>query len=173
MNTALSLLAPMIIAFAAVYGLIKGTDVFSAACDGAASGLKTMARIFPSLVCLLPAVYMLRASGALDALASLLTPLFTAIGVPPETSALMLLRPISGSAALAAGSELIESFGPDSLIGRTVSVMLGSTETTFYVVAVYFGAAGIRRSRHAIPAALCADLAAFLASAWAVRLFFG
>ena len=93
--------------------------------------------------------------------------------IPPETVALMLVRPVSGSAALGVGAELISTYGPDSQIGRTAAVMLGSTETTFYVLAVYFGAAGIRRSGLALPAALCADLAAFLAAAFTARLFFG
>ena len=96
-----------------------------------------------------------------------------ALGIPPETVGLMLIRPISGSGALGVGSELIQRYGPDSLIGRTAAVMLGSTETTFYTIAVYFGAAGIRNTRYAIPAALCADLCGFVAASWAVRLFFG
>ena len=85
----------------------------------------------------------------------------------------MLIRPISGSGALGVGSELIQSYGPDSLIGRTAAVMMGSTETTFYAIAVYFGAADIRNTRYAIPAALCADLCGFIAASWATRLFFG
>lgn len=85
----------------------------------------------------------------------------------------MLIRPISGSGALGVGSELIQGYGPDSLIGRTAAVMMGSTETTFYTVAVYFGAAGVRNTRYAIPAALCADLAGFIAASWSARLFFG
>ena len=106
-------------------------------------------------------------------LTELLRPALELLGIPPETAPLMLLRPISGSGAMAAASELMQSFGPDSYVGRTAAVMLGSTETTFYVVAVYFGAAGVRRTRWAVPAALCADLAGFAASALAVRLFFG
>ena len=115
---------------------------------------------------------MLRASGALEAFTALLAPALSRLGVPPETAGLMLLRPFSGSGALAMGSEIMAEHGPDSLIGRTAAVMLGSTETTFYVLAVYFGAAGIRRSRHALPAALCADAAGFLAAAWWTGFFF-
>ena len=89
-----------------------------------------------------------------------------------ETVALLLVRPVSGSAALGVGAELIATYGPDSLIGRTAAVMLGSTETTFYTIAVYFGAAGIVKTRYAVPAALCADLAGFMAAAWAVRVIF-
>ena len=114
-----------------------------------------------------------RASGALEALTSLLSPLLTLLGIPPETAPLMLLRPVSGSGALAAATELIGQYGPDSYIGRTAAVMLGSTETTFYVIAVYFGAAGIKRTRWAVPAALCADITGFAVSALAVRLLWG
>ena len=106
----------------------------------------------------------------MDALTGLLSPLLTRMGLPPETVPLMLLRPLSGSAALAAGGEIMAACGPDSPAGRTAAVMLGSTETTFYVLAVYFGAAGVRRTRHAVPAAVCADLAGFLAAAWCVRM---
>ena len=95
------------------------------------------------------------------------------LGIPPETAALLFVRPISGSGALAIGSELMASHGPDSYVGRVAAVMLGSTETTFYTIAVYFGSAGIRRTRYAIPAALLADLAGFMAAAMAVRLLFG
>ena len=95
------------------------------------------------------------------------------LGIPPETVGLLLIRPVSGSAALGVGAELISTYGPDSTIGRTAAVMLGSTETTFYTIAVYFGAAGIVKTRYAVPAALCADLAGFTAAAWAVRVCFG
>ena len=96
----------------------------------------------------------------------------TRVGIPPETVGLLLIRPVSGSGALAVGSEIMQTYGPDSTIGRTAAVMLGSTETTFYTVAVYYGAAGIRRTRHTIPAALTADITGFLAAAWTVRWIF-
>ena len=115
---------------------------------------------------------MLRASGAMELLAGLLTPILTRVGIPPETVGLLLIRPVSGSGALAVGSEIMQTYGPDSAIGRTAAVMLGSTETTFYTVAVYYGAAGIRRTRHTIPAALAADITGFLAAAWTVRWIF-
>ena len=116
---------------------------------------------------------MLRASGAMDLLENILRPVLIRLGIPPETAALLLIRPVSGSGALAIGSELMAAHGPDSYIGRVAAVMLGSTETTFYTIAVYFGSAGIRRTRYAIPAALAADLAGFIAAAFTVRLFFG
>ena len=139
--------------------------------EGAAGGLRLAARLFPSLVILMTAVAMLRSSGFLDWAAGLLGPGLQMLGMPPETMLLLLVRPLSGSAALAVGIELIHTYGPDSLIGRTAAVMLGSTETTFYVLSVYFGACGVRDSRHALSAALIADGVGFLAAAWTVRLF--
>ena len=163
---------PCLLAGAALYALRQRVDVFSALTQGAGEGLSVVIRILPALAALLTAVYMLRASGAMDALAAVLSPVLGALGIPPETAAL-LERPVSGSGALAVGSQLMEQYGPDSAVGRTAAVMLGCSETTFYTVAVYFGAAGIRRTRYTIPAALTADLAAFIAAAWAVRLCFG
>ena len=163
---------PCLLAGAALYALRQRVDVFSALTQGAGEGLSVVIRILPALAALLTAVYMLRASGALDALTALLAPVLTALGVPPETAPLLVIRPLSGSGALAAGGDIMRQYGPDSYIGRCAAVMLGSTETTFYTVAVYFGAAGIKRTRYTIPAALTADLAAYLAAAWAVRLFF-
>lgn len=168
-----SLIVPGIIAFTAVYGCARRVDVYDSLVQGAGEGLRVMVRIVPAMVALLTAVYMLRASGALELAAELLAPLLRAVGIPPETVALLLVRPVSGSAALGVGAELISTYGPDSAVGRTAAVMLGSTETTFYTIAVYFGAAGISRTRYAVPAALCADLAGFIAAAWAVRLIFG
>lgn len=165
-------LIPLLLAGAALYALGRRVDVFSALTTGAGEGLSVILRILPPLVALLTAVYMLRASGALTLLTQALTPVLTRIGIPPETASLLLIRPVSGSGALAVGSEIMQTYGPDSTIGRTAAVMLGSTETTFYTIAVYYGAAGIRRTRHTIPAALAADVTGFLAAAWTVRWLF-
>lgn len=162
---------PMILLFVTTFAIVRGTDVFSGMTAGARDGLKTVIGIVPALVTMLPCVYMLRASGVLDALGELLSPALSFIGMPVETLPLMLTRPFSGSGALAIGSEIIKTSGADSFAGRCAAVMLGSTETTFYVIAVYFGAAGIRRSRHAVPAALIADLVGFMASVLCVRIF--
>ena len=150
----------------------RRTDVYGALTDGAAEGLRVLGRILPALVVLLSAVQMFRASGAMELLTGLLSPVLEGLGIPPETAVLLLVRPVSGSGALAVGSQLMEQYGPDSYIGRVTAVMLGCSETTFYTVAVYYGAAGIRRTRHTVPAALAADAAAFIAAAWAVRVFF-
>lgn len=165
-------LIPLLLAGAALYALCRRVDVFSALTTGAGEGLSVVLRILPPLVALLTAVYMLRASGALELLTELLTPVLMFLGIPPETVGLLLIRPVSGSGALAVGSDIMQTYGPDSTIGRTAAVMLGSTETTFYTVAVYYGAAGIRRTRHTIPAALAADITGFLAAAWTVRWMF-
>ena len=167
------MIVPLILAGVALYGCFRRVDVYTALVQGAGDGLEVLMRILPALVGLLTAVYMLRASGALDLAAQALTPLLDRIGLPGELLPLMLVRPISGSAALGVGAELIAAHGPDSYLGRTAAVMLGSTETTFYTIAVYFGAVKITKTRYAVPAALCADLAGFLAAAWAVRLCFG
>ena len=156
---------PLLLSGASLWGARRRVDVYDALVTGGKSGLQVAVSILPALAALLTAVYMLRASGALDALTALLAPALTALGVPPETAPLLVIRPLSGG-------DIMRQYGPDSYIGRCAAVMLGCTETTFYTVAVYFGAAGIRKTRYTIPAALTADLAAYLAAAWAVRLFF-
>ena len=172
MELVFAMLVPGIIGLVALAGVLRGVDIYDALLTGAGKGLEILLRILPALITLLTAVYMLRASGALDQAARVLAPALHFLGIPPETVGLMLVRPISGSAALGTGAELISTYGPDSYVGRVSAVMLGSTETTFYTIAVYFGAAGIKKTRYAIPAALCADLAGFIAAAWAVRVLF-
>ena len=168
-----SLVIPLLLSGVAVYGMGRRVDVYSALSTGAGDGLRVMFRILPALIGLLTAVSMFRASGALEWLTRLCAPALDVLGIPAELTPLLLIRPISGSGALGVGSELIAAYGPDSYEGRVAAVMLGSTETTFYTIAVYFGAVGIVRTRHTVPAALVADLTGFIASAWAVRLFFG
>ena len=168
-----AMLVPCLLAGVALWGASRRVDVYGALIQGAGDGLGVLLRIAPSLIGLLTAVYMLRASGALELLGALLRPVLELLGIPAELAGLMLIRPISGSGALGVGAELISAYGPDSLIGRTAAVMLGSTETTFYTIAVYFGGLGIVKTRYAVPAALCADLAGFAAAAWAVRVVFG
>ena len=163
-------MSALILASLALYGALRGVDVFAAMTEGIAEGLRVLLRIFPAVAALLCAVYALRAAGALDALTGLLAPAFRLLGIPAETAPLVLLRPISGSGALAVAGDIMARYGPDSLAGRTAAVMLGSTETTFYVIAVYFGAAGVKKTRWAIPAALCADFTGFVLSSLAARL---
>ena len=165
-------LVPILLLATSLFALRKQEDAYDLLLTGAADGLKMLLSIVPALVILLTAVTMLRASGAIELLTDMLDPAFSFFGIPPETAILVLIRPISGSAALAVGSELMATYGVDSVIGRTVAVMLGSTETTFYAISVYFGAAGIRRTRYTVPASLFADFIGFLMSAWSVRFFF-
>ena len=172
MDLLLTMLVPVLMLVIALWGLVRKVDLWSALVDGAGDGLKVSLRIAPPLIALLTAVYMLRASGALELLGQVLEPVLSAVGIPVETISLLLVRPVSGSAALGVGAELIKTYGPDSLVGRTAAVMLGSTETTFYTIAVYFGAAKVAKTRYAVPAALCGDVAGFLAASWAVRLLF-
>ena len=168
-----SLIIPLLLSATAIYGMGKRVNVYSALTHGAEEGLSVLLRIIPALVGLLTAVNMFRASGAMDWLSALCAPVLSRLGIPSELMPLMLIRPVSGSGALAVASDVITIHGPDSYAGRVAAVMLGSTETTFYTIAVYFGSAGIYKTRHAVPAALAADLTGFLASALAVRLFFG
>ena len=165
-------IVPLLLAVTAIAALRKRENAYDILTDGAREGLSILLTIAPSLIVLLSAVGMLRASGALEALSRTLSPVLEFLGIPPQTVLLLLVRPISGSAALALGAELITAHGPDSLVGRTAAVMLGSTETTFYTVSVYFGACGVKKTRYAVPAALIADLTGFLAASWTVRLFF-
>ena len=163
---------PGLLLISSVLALRKKENTYDLLLQGAGEGLNLLRNILPALVVLLTAVHMLRESGAAELLSSLLAPVFSLFGIPPETAMLVLIRPISGSAALAVGADLMAEYGPDSRIGRTVAVMLGSTETTFYTISVYFGAAGIRKTRYTIPAALFADFVGFFMASWSVRLLF-
>ena len=160
---------PALLLLSTALVLRKKENAYDLLLEGGAEGLKLLASIVPALIILLTAVSMLRASGAVEILSRFLSPVFSFFGIPPETALLVLIRPLSGSAALAVGAELMAQYGPDSQIGRTVAVMLGSTETTFYTVSVYFGAAGIKKTRYTIPAALFADFVGFFMAALTAR----
>lgn len=160
---------PLLLLVSCLLVLRKRENAYDLLLQGGAEGLKLLSSIIPALVLLLMAVHMLKASGAVELLSSFLAPVFRFFGIPPETAMLVLIRPISGSAALAVGVDLMAEHGPDSLIGRTAAVMLGSTETTFYTISVYFGAVGIRKTRYAIPAALCADFVGFFMASLTTR----
>lgn len=163
------LLVPALLLGVSVLALGRGVDVYGALLEGGRQGLELVKTILPALVLLLTAVELLRVSGAMEALTRLLAPAAQLAGIPPELLPLALIRPLSGSAALAVGADLMAAHGPDSVVGRTAAVMLGSTETTFYTISVYFAAAGVKRSRWAVPAALIADLTGFMAAAFFAR----
>lgn len=162
---------PLLLMLSSLLVLRKKENSYDLLLSGAADGLKLLATILPALIVLLTAVSMLRASGAVELLGRYCAPLFSFLGIPPETAILILIRPLSGSAALAVGAELMAQHGADSLIGRTAAIMLGSTETTFYAISVYFGAIGVKKTRFCIPAALFADFVGFCMAAMTARLF--
>lgn len=173
MSMAGSYMLPAVFFAVMLYGFLKGVDVFSAFVSGAAEGVKVCVRILPSLVALMTAVGVFSASGALDMLTAFLQPFTDFIGLPRQVTPLALLRPISGSGALAVFSDILSKYGPDSYIGRVASVLQGSTETTFYTIAVYFGATKITKTRHTLPASLLADLTGFVMSGFFVRMLLG
>ena len=165
-------IVPLLLFFSSALALRKKENAYDLLIRGGAEGLKLLLSIIPALVLLLTSVSMLKSSGAVELFSSVAAPVFSFLGIPPETAILILVRPLSGSAALAVGADLMGTYGPDSLIGRTVAVMLGSTETTFYTISVYFSAAGIKKTRYTVPAALIADLVGFCAASWTVRLLY-
>lgn len=163
-------LVPVILLFICLWALGRRQDCYALFLQGATRGLQLIVRILPALVGLLAAVEVFRASGAARLLESLLAPLLNLFGIPRECALLVLIRPLSGSAALAVGADIMARYGVDSLIGRTAAVMLGSTETTFYTICIYFGACGIRKTRYAVPAALTADFVGFVMASLTARL---
>lgn len=165
-------IVPFLLLGCSLWALRKKENAYELLLQGGQEGLKLCATLIPTMVILLTAVTMLRSSGAMESISSLLSPTFRFFGIPEETALLVLVRPISGSAALAVGADLMAQYGVDSQIGRTAAVMLGSTETTFYTMSVYFGAAGIRKTRYTLIAALIADFVGFFMAALTVRLFF-
>lgn len=162
-------IVPFLLLIASILALRKKENAYDLLLDGAADGLKLLFTLIPTLILLLTAVTMLRASGAMVWVSKLFAPAFSFFGIPPETAMLVLIRPFSGSAALAIGSELMAQYGVDSLIGKTAAIMLGSTETTFYAISVYFGAAGVKNTRYTIPAALIADFTGFFMASLTAR----
>ena len=161
---------PVFIAVFIVFGLIKQVGVYDCFTEGAKEGVQSMLGIIAPLVGLMVAINMFRASGALEIIAKTLSPVLSFMGMPAEVLPLALLRPISGSASLAIVTDLFKTSGPDSVAGKIASVMMGSTETTFYTIAVYFGSVGIKKTRHTTAAALSADLTGIVLSAVIARI---
>lgn len=164
---------PSLIGIILIYGVAKGVAVYETFIDGAKDGFNMAISIIPHLVGMMVAVSIFRASGALDYIINALSPLLSLIHVPAEVVPLALIRPISGAGALAIMSDLIEQYGPDSFIGRLASTMQGSTDTTLYVLTVYFGAIGVRKIGYALKVGLLADLAGLSAAVLIVSLVFG
>lgn len=170
---ALSVIAiPALVVLIVVTGAVRKVKIYETFVEGAKEGFNVGVRIIPYLVAMLVAIGVFRAGGAMDILTSLLAPLTDLIGMPAEALPMALMRPLSGSGALGVMSEIFNAHGPDSLIGRVVSVMMGSGETTFYVLAVYFGSVGISRTRQAVPAGIIADVVSIVVSVWVVQAVF-
>ena len=163
---------PVMIAGILIFGLAKGVDVFNEFIEGAKENFKTAIQILPSLVALMTAVGMFKASGALDILTYALSPVTQFLGFPPECVPLAMIRPISGSGALAVYEALLNSTHPDSFAGRVASVMMGSTETTFYTIAVYYSVTKVKKIRHTLACALTADFVGFIVSTLTVMMLF-
>jgi spore maturation protein B len=164
---------PLFLVGVPLYGLARGVKIYPAFVEGAKEGFQVAIRIIPFLVAILAAVGAFRAVGAMDLLAEVLRPVTEPLGVPVQVLPMMIVRPLSGGGATGLFAELLKSEGPDAFASRVGALVMGSTETTFYVLAVYFGAVGITKYRHAIPAALTAELAGFVASVAVARMIWG
>jgi len=164
---------PVIVAFIPLYAATRKIPVYESFVDGAKDGFQTAVKMIPHLIAMMVAISVFRASGAMDLLLSLMKPFFDLAGVPGEIFPLAILRPITGSGSLAYTADLMKQFGPDSMIGRIASTMQGSTDTTLYVLTVYFGAVGIRKTKYALKVGLAADLIGFAASVIICILIFG
>ena len=167
----ISAVVPFLLFAICTYALYTGIDVFSVFIKGARKGLDTAIVILPTLIGLLTAVYMLRASGVIDLAGEILSPLMSILGIPKECTVLALLKPISGGGGLAVGSEIIKTYGADSYTGRVAAVMLGASETSLYTIGIYCGYLGIKNTRYAVPVALAGDIVAFVTSAFFVKIF--
>ncbi len=163
---------PLVLLLFLGWGIVRKVKVYEVFVEGAKDGFNVAVRIIPYLVAMLVAIGIFRASGAMDLLTAVLAPVTRLIGMPPETLPMALMRPLSGSGSLGIMTELMKVHGPDSLIGVMASTMYGSSETTFYVLAVYFGVVAIKNTRHAVLAGVIADVAGMLAAVWIVNLLF-
>ena len=171
-NTAAMLSIPFLLSFFPLYATLRRVKVYEEFVEGAKEGFKTSVMIIPYLVAILVAIGMFREAGGIKLLSDLLKPALDAVGFPTELLPMSLVRPLSGSGSLGLFSDIVKEFGPDSLLARTAGTIFGSTETTFYVIAVYFGAVGVKRTRHAIPAGLIADAVGIIASIIICRMMF-
>lgn len=164
---------PLIFAVILIAGAIKNVKVYDVFVENAKEGISTIVKIIPSLIGLMVAIGVFRASGALDLIIYATKPIASLLGIPSEALPLAFLRPISGSASLALVSDIMKNFGPDSYVGRVVSTMMGSTETIFYTLTVYYGSVGIKNIRHTLVAALIAEFISVLVSVWVCAYMFG
>lgn len=164
---------PFFIALIMIIGLIKRVDIFNEFTSGAAENLKAAFDVLPALIALMTAIGMFKASGALEVISEAISPITGFLGFPEECIPLAIIRPVSGSGALAVFESILNDVSPDSFAGRVASVIIGSTETTFYTIAVYYGITNVKKTRHAIASSLTADFTGFILSALTVRLILG
>lgn len=164
---------PLIIVTIVVYGYLKGVKVYEVFVEGAKEGFATAITVMPFLVAMLVAIGIFDASGAMKLLTKILSPITNLIGIPSEIVPMALMRPLSGGGAQGLMVEIFKTYGPDSFIGRVAATMMGSTETTLYVLTVYYGSIAVKNTRHSLPVGLLADLAGILTSVFAVKLIFG
>lgn len=158
------MMIPIMITIILLHGVVKKVNIYEAFVEGASEGFKTAIRIMPYLIAIFLAIGIFRGSGALKLFTTLISPITNALGIPKEVLSLAIMRPISGSGALGMVEDIVHNYGPDSFVGRIASTMMGSAETIFYTMAVYFGAVSIKNSRHTLMAALISHIAAVLAS---------
>ncbi|HLN62512.1 MAG TPA: spore maturation protein [Symbiobacteriaceae bacterium] len=163
---------PAMLALIPLWGAIRKVKVYDTFIEGAEEGLQVAVKIIPFLVGMMVALSVFRASGAMELVANAISPFTSKLGFPSEVLPLMIVRPLSGAGALAVTADLLKTHHPDSYIGRLASIMQGSTDTTFYVLTVYFGSVGIRKARYAAAVGLLADAVGFLAALYACNWFF-
>lgn len=163
---------PIVITYIVCYGLYKKIDVFETFTIGVQKGIDISIRIFPTILGLVTAVFMLRASGGIEILSMLFQPITKLLGIPYECTPLVLLKPISGSGGLAIGSEIMSIYGADSYVGRVSAVMLASSETSIYTMSIYYGSLGISKMRYTLIASLTADITAFVVASFIVKILF-
>ncbi len=157
-------IVPVVIFIILISAIIKKVPVYDSMCLGAADGLKIIVKILPSMICIMSAAAMLRASGIIDFFVDFLSPFTEKIGIPAEIMPMAMLRPVSGSGSLGLLADNLKTYGPDSRAGLISSIIMGSTETTFYTLAVYFGATGVKKSKRAIPCAVIGDIVGVMVS---------
>jgi len=170
MNYVISSIIPIILVSVVTYGIFKGVKVYECFIEGAKDGLNICLRIFPYLLAMIVAVTVFRESRALDYFIYLITPIVRFIGIPPEVVPLILIKPLSGSGALGIFAETLQKYGADTYIGIVCSIIMGSTETIFYTLTVYYGAINIKKIRHTLWAALIADLTAIIMAVTIAKL---
>ncbi|NLM04061.1 MAG: spore maturation protein [Clostridiales bacterium] len=172
MDTISILIIPIMISIILIYGYFKKINLYDTFVEGASEGFKTSINIMPYLITIFIAIGMMRKSGVMELINTIMEKPMLYLGIPPEILPLALMRPISGSGSLGILKDILTNYGPDSFIGRVASTMMGSSETIFYTMAVYYGAIGVKNTRHTILAALLSHLAAIIASVWLCNVFF-